>query len=136
MALAFQLDHLQPFEPIWLSRFSNFFTFILGSQFLLPQKANYEKREFSQLQPSNDFRICSVLHGQKMGRGFVAVVRITSLSSLLRPFACSKPNHNRYVPFRSLPHTLKGPLINDLSPIFRTFSPPVGCISFYQTSEK
>ena len=47
---AFKLDHLQPIEPILFSKFYNFFTFILGGQFLLPQKANNEKREFTQLQ--------------------------------------------------------------------------------------
>ena len=47
---AFKLDHLQPVEPILIWKFSNFFTFILGAQFLLPQKANNEKGEFSQLQ--------------------------------------------------------------------------------------
>ena len=46
---AFKLDHLQPVEPILFWKFSNFSTFILGSQFLLPQRANYEKGEFSQL---------------------------------------------------------------------------------------
>ena len=38
---AFKLDHLQPFKPILFWNFSNFFTFILGSPFLLPQRANY-----------------------------------------------------------------------------------------------
>ena len=42
---AFKLDHLQPFKPIWFWNFSCFFTFILGSQFLLPQRANNGKRE-------------------------------------------------------------------------------------------
>ena len=42
---AFKLDHLQPFKPILFWNFSNFFTFILGSQFLLPQRANNGKRE-------------------------------------------------------------------------------------------
>ena len=46
---AFKLDHLQPFKPILFWNFSNFFTFILGSQFLLPQRANNGKGEFSQL---------------------------------------------------------------------------------------
>ena len=40
---AFKLDHLQPFKPILFWNFSNFFTFILGSQFLLPQRANNGK---------------------------------------------------------------------------------------------
>ena len=47
---AFKLDHLQPVKPILFSKFSNFFTFILGGQFLLPHRANNEKREFTQLQ--------------------------------------------------------------------------------------
>ena len=47
---AFKLDHLHPFQPILFWQFSNFFTFILGSPFLLPQRANNGKREFSQLQ--------------------------------------------------------------------------------------
>ena len=42
---AFKLDHLQPFKPILFWKISNFFTFILGSQFLLPQRANNGKRE-------------------------------------------------------------------------------------------
>ena len=46
---AFKLDHLQPFKPILFWNFSNFFTFILGSQFLLPQRANNGKGKFSQL---------------------------------------------------------------------------------------
>ena len=33
---AFKLDHLQPIEPLLFPDFSNFFTFILGGQFLLP----------------------------------------------------------------------------------------------------
>ena len=40
-----KLDHLQPFKPILFWEISNFFTFILGSQFLLPQRANNGKRE-------------------------------------------------------------------------------------------
>ena len=47
---AFKLDHLQPNEPLLLWKIFNFFTFILGGQFLLPQRANYGKREFFQLQ--------------------------------------------------------------------------------------
>ena len=47
---AFKLDHKQPFEPLLSQKISNFFTFILGGQFLLPQRANMEKREFIQLQ--------------------------------------------------------------------------------------
>ena len=47
---AFKLDHLQPFEPILSQKIFNFCTFILGGQFLLPQRANMEKRDFIQLQ--------------------------------------------------------------------------------------
>ena len=46
---AIKLDHLQPSKPILFWNFSNFFTFILGSQFLLPQRANNGKGKFSQL---------------------------------------------------------------------------------------
>ena len=47
---AFKLDHLQPLEPILYQKIFNFFTFILGGQFLLPQRANNGKGEFIQLQ--------------------------------------------------------------------------------------
>ena len=47
----FKLDHLQPLKPILFWQFSICNTFVvLGGQFLLPQRANCEKREFSQLQ--------------------------------------------------------------------------------------
>ena len=48
---AFKLDHLHHFEPLLFWNFSNFFTFILGGQFLLPQRANLEKRK--TFQPQN-----------------------------------------------------------------------------------
>ena len=47
---AFKLDHLQPIKPLLFQYFFTFSTFILGDHFLLPQKANYGKREFSQPQ--------------------------------------------------------------------------------------
>ena len=47
---AFKLDHLQAMKPLLFPDFSNFFTFILGGQFLLPQRANNGKWEFTQLQ--------------------------------------------------------------------------------------
>ena len=47
---SFKLDHLQPVQLILFKKIFTFFTFILGSQFLLPQRANNGKREFSQLQ--------------------------------------------------------------------------------------
>ena len=42
---AFKLDHLHPIKPLLFWKFFNFFTFILGGQFLLPQRANNGKRE-------------------------------------------------------------------------------------------
>ena len=50
MTGTFKLDHLHPAEPILFWKFSYFSTFILGSHFLLPKRANMQKREFSQLQ--------------------------------------------------------------------------------------
>ena len=44
---SFKLGHLQ---PILFWKIFNFFTFILGGQFLLPQRDNNGKREFIQLQ--------------------------------------------------------------------------------------
>ena len=41
---AFKLDHLQSFKSLLFWKFSNFFTFILGGQFLLPQRTNNCKR--------------------------------------------------------------------------------------------
>ena len=35
---AFKLDHLQPLEPILIPTFFNFFTFMLGGQFLFPKR--------------------------------------------------------------------------------------------------
>ena len=43
-----KLVHLHSFKPILFWQTSISFTFILGGQFLLPQRANCEKREFSQ----------------------------------------------------------------------------------------
>ena len=45
----FILDHLHPFKLLLWWTFSNSPTFILGGQFLLPQRANNGKREFTQL---------------------------------------------------------------------------------------
>ena len=42
--------HTGTFAVYFLTFFSNYFTFILGSPFLLPQRANNQKREFSKLQ--------------------------------------------------------------------------------------
>ena len=47
---AFKLKQLHPFGPLLFPKFSNFLTFILGVQFLLPQRANNEKGECNQLQ--------------------------------------------------------------------------------------
>ena len=46
----FKLDHLQLIEPILFHKSFNFCTFILGGQFLLPQRVNNGKRGFIQLQ--------------------------------------------------------------------------------------
>ena len=50
MSSAFNLDHLQPIQPILFSNFSIFINFILGGQFLLPERANNVKWEFTQPQ--------------------------------------------------------------------------------------
>ena len=42
---AFKLDHLQPLKPILFRNFSNFCTFILEGQFLLPQVEEGRKWE-------------------------------------------------------------------------------------------
>ena len=42
---AFKLGHVQPFKPILLRNFSNFFSFILGGQLLLPQREEDWKRK-------------------------------------------------------------------------------------------
>ena len=47
---AFKLDHLQPIQPLLFWKFSNFFSFILGGQFLLPQRANNGKWGITQLK--------------------------------------------------------------------------------------
>ena len=52
---AFKLDHLQPIEPILSQNIFNFYTFLLGGQLLLPQRAIMEKREFIQLQYNSLF---------------------------------------------------------------------------------
>ena len=54
MTGAFKLDHVQPFEPILSQNIFNFFTLMLGGQFLLPQRANNGKGEF--IQPQNWMR--------------------------------------------------------------------------------
>ena len=45
----FKLDHLQPFKPILFWKISNFFTFILGSQFYYPRGLIMGKGKFLQL---------------------------------------------------------------------------------------
>ena len=47
---AFKLDHLQPFKPILFWQFPICSIFILGGQFLLPQRGNSEKRDIFQFQ--------------------------------------------------------------------------------------
>ena len=51
---AFKLDHLQPIKLILFPNFSIFFTFILGGQFLLPQRANNGKREIHPTPKLNE----------------------------------------------------------------------------------
>ena len=50
MPVSFKLDHLQPIQLILFRNISIFFTFILGSHFLLPQRANNVKGDFTQFQ--------------------------------------------------------------------------------------
>ena len=50
----FKLNHLQPFKPILFWNFPNFFTFILESQFLLPQRANNGKRRVHPTPEKNE----------------------------------------------------------------------------------
>ena len=52
---AFKLYHLQPIKPLLFPNLCTFFTFILGGQFLLPQRANYQKSAF--IQPQNWMRL-------------------------------------------------------------------------------
>ena len=47
--MTIKLDCLQSYEPILSKEIFNFSTFILGGQFLLPQRANNGKGEFTQL---------------------------------------------------------------------------------------
>ena len=46
----FKLEHLQPFRPVLFLHFSICMNFILGGQFLLPQRANSEQGEFCKFQ--------------------------------------------------------------------------------------
>ena len=46
---AFKLDHLQQIKPILFPKFSNFFTFILGGQLLLPYREEGWKWEYGIL---------------------------------------------------------------------------------------
>ena len=46
----FKLDHLHHFKTFLFWKLSIFLSFILGGQFLLPQRANNGKREFFQSQ--------------------------------------------------------------------------------------
>ena len=56
---AFILDHLHHFKPIYSWTFLNFFTFILESQFLLPQRANngsWENFPFPNMDDTEGFQ--------------------------------------------------------------------------------
>ena len=46
---AFKLDHLHSLESILFQKIFNFFTFILGGQFLFPQRANNGQWGLAQL---------------------------------------------------------------------------------------
>ena len=61
---AFKLHHLQPIVPLLSLNISIFFTFILGVQFLLPQRAINGKREFTQPQNWMRQRVFSALYIQ------------------------------------------------------------------------
>ena len=61
MPETFKLDHLQPVKPLLFQNFSNFFTLLLGSQFLLPQI-----RVETEAPPAGDLRRRS---GRSPGRG-------------------------------------------------------------------
>ena len=54
----FNLDHIHPLKPLLFPKFSNFLTFILGGQFLLPQRANYGKRGFIQPHKRKRQKVC------------------------------------------------------------------------------
>ena len=52
---AFKLEHLQPIKPILFQKIFNYFSFILGGQFLLPQKTINYKRELAQPKNKSTF---------------------------------------------------------------------------------
>ena len=68
----FNLDHLQSLKPLLFPNFYTFFTFILGGQFLLPQRANIGKRAISQLQNWMRQRVSSAWGSQT--RPFAALL--------------------------------------------------------------
>ena len=80
---AFKLDHLQPLEPILSQNIMNFFTFILGGQFLLPQ--THCLRPFLLIlkvpraavysMRSCMFRVCDEMTGGKEARTDAGVVQ-------------------------------------------------------------
>ena len=59
MPVAVKLHHLQPIKPLLFPNFYTFLTFILGGQFLLPQRANIEKGALSQPQKWMTQRVSS-----------------------------------------------------------------------------
>ena len=61
---AFKLVYLQLFELSLSQKIFNFFTFILGGQFLLPQRATNGKKEFIQLKNWIRQRVFSALGSQ------------------------------------------------------------------------
>ena len=69
---AFKLDHLQPIEPLLFQKIFNFFTFLLGGQFLLPQRANSVKG--AERPDTGHYRKASVLPWarKQVSSGFLA----------------------------------------------------------------
>ena len=56
MTGTFKLDHLHSIKPLLFHNFCNFYTFILGSHFLLPQRDNNGKNPTSKLNEKEGFQ--------------------------------------------------------------------------------
>ena len=54
---AFKLDHWQPVKPILLTKFSNFFTFLLGANSYYPRERKAEKGKMEIFQPERESEI-------------------------------------------------------------------------------
>ena len=77
---AFKLDNVQPFRPILFWNFSNSFTFILGSPFLLPQREWLRQRGFRFQCLHGAFKLDNVQHFRPriIPRGVSARARVPS----------------------------------------------------------